>query len=144
MKPAHKGKDPRQAELAKIHILAKQCGLDDEARREMYLAQVGKASAADMSPLERRRVLAHLVKAAGGKGAGTRKSGDAGKTGSRERLQAKVEAIKADLGLTDHYLDVMAKKITGVDTWKWCDAGQLHKLVAALTYHQRRKAKEAV
>jgi phage gp16-like protein len=126
--------DRRRAELGKIHLLAKQLGLEEFDRRQMYRAQTGKDSAAAMTPAERGRVLAHLSRAAGVK---TRADT------SRERLGRKIEAIKADLNLTDAYLDEVARRITGIDSWKWCNAGQKRKLVAALTYHQRRKRKEA-
>ena len=36
----------RRAELARIHILAAQLGMDEDTRREMYVAQTGKDGAA--------------------------------------------------------------------------------------------------
>ena len=52
----------RRAELAKIHIGAKQLvGDDEEARRDMLEAVTGKRSAARLDEDERREVLKHLA-----------------------------------------------------------------------------------
>jgi phage gp16-like protein len=58
---------------------------------------------------------------------------------SRDMLRSKVKAILADLGLTDSYADSISKSRFGVDTWGWLKADELHKLVAMLTYHQKRQ-----
>jgi phage gp16-like protein len=58
---------------------------------------------------------------------------------SRELLRAKVRERMAELGLRDGYVDAMARHMFGVDAWAWLDAEGLYKLVAALTYHQRRR-----
>ena len=56
-------KDNRRKELAKIHVLKKQVGLDDEdSYRDMLEAQTGKRSAGNMSKAERHKVIKHLQK----------------------------------------------------------------------------------
>lgn len=70
---ARRPADParRRRDLAAIHLLAQQVGLDTSdknpvsAYRQMLLAQGGAASAALLDERGRSRVLAHLRKAAG-------------------------------------------------------------------------------
>jgi len=63
--------------------------------------------------------------------------------GSKTRLTAKISAICNELGLTEKYVNGMARNMFGIPTYRWLDAKQLHKLVAALSYHQKRKRAEA-
>lgn len=64
---------------------------------------------------------------------------------SKARLMSKVAAIRADLNLTEGYVDGMTRRMfkgrdgLPIASHRWLDADQLHKLVAALTYYQRRK-----
>lgn len=46
----------------------------------------------------------------------------------------------AEIGVRDGYVDAMAKHMFKVDSWLWLDADRLHKMVAALTYHRRRRS----
>lgn len=57
---------------------------------------------------------------------------------SRTRLLGKVVAIKTAMQLTDIYINAIVQRMFKVDSYKWLDADQLHKLVAALTYYQRK------
>ena len=60
--PAAAAQDParRRAELAKIHLGAKQLLADDEAYRDMLEAVAGARSARDLDADGRRKVLDHL------------------------------------------------------------------------------------
>jgi len=58
--------------------------------------------------------------------------------GSKERLLYKVEKQIIQMNLSWKYVDGMAKKMFGVDRVIWCLPSQLHAIVAALTYHQKR------
>ncbi|MEY2631492.1 MAG: hypothetical protein RIR00_146 [Pseudomonadota bacterium] len=51
----------RTAEIAKIHILATQLGMDEEMRRAMLEKVTGKRSSKDMTWQERKRVIDHLL-----------------------------------------------------------------------------------
>ena len=46
--------------IAAIHVGCKQLGIDADARHDLQLRLVGKASLSDMTPAEQLRVLAHL------------------------------------------------------------------------------------
>ncbi|GEM_PF-3160925 len=67
--------------------------------------------------------------------------------GSKKRLISKIVAIREDIGVKDSYIDAIAqnmfknKKGTPIGSYRWCTAQQLHKLVAALSYHQNRQKK---
>ena len=63
---------------------------------------------------------------------------------SKARLMSKICAIRAELKLPESYVDGMTRRMfkgkdgRPIDSHRWLSADQLHKLVAALTYHQRR------
>lgn len=57
---------------------------------------------------------------------------------SRDLLLGKIEALKADLDLTDNYLNGIVKKMFRVDSYRFCSATQLVKLTAALSYRQKK------
>ena len=68
--------------------------------------------------------------------------------GSKRRLIGKITAIRNELGLTESYVDAIVQRMSfknrdgkPIDSYRWLSAGQLHKLVAALTYHQVRRRK---
>ena len=65
--------------------------------------------------------------------------GKAEPVSSKDRLLGKIDAIMADMGLKKGYVDAIARNMFGVDAYRWCNAHQLHKIVAALSYHQKRK-----
>jgi phage gp16-like protein len=46
--------------IATIHVACKALGIDPEARHDLQLRLVGKASLSDMTPAEQLRVLEHL------------------------------------------------------------------------------------
>ncbi len=61
----------------------------------------------------------------------------------RERMLSKMEAILAELGLGWAYADGMARRMFRVERVRFCGAEQVHRLVQALTVHQRRTASRA-
>lgn len=60
---------------------------------------------------------------------------------SKEALISKITAIRLDMNLTETYVDAIAQQMFDVASHRWLDPKQLHKLVAALSYHQTRKGK---
>lgn len=52
--------DTRRRELGKIHLAAKQLGMDENTYREMLFVHGGARSAADLDDAGRHRVLMHL------------------------------------------------------------------------------------
>lgn len=130
-------KDSRNRELAKIHIAAKNLGMDEDAYRDMLWAVARVRSAADLDEAGRRRVLDHL-KACGFK---SKRTSRPRPSQDREALVGKVRVLLHAMNLPDVYADGMSKKMFHVERYEWCNPDQLHRLVAALEYHKRRHEK---
>lgn len=144
MNPA-KHTDLRRRELGKIHLAAKQLGMNEQTYREMLRSVAGVTSAADLDERGRHAVLDHL-RAAGFRGAPARGCGYPGRPhniGSEDRgsLLRKIEALLADAGRPWAYADGMARRMCRVERVAFCDPPQLGKLVAALMYDQKRRAR---
>ncbi len=133
----------RRRDLAKIHIAKKQLGLDETAYREMLSGIAGVESAADLDCPGRRRVIAHL------KSCGFQPMHKSARASGMHRPPAKekapmiskIHAILIELSLPWSYADAMARKMFRVDRLRWLHTEQLHKLTAALIYHQKRARK---
>ncbi len=61
---------------------------------------------------------------------------------SKRDIMAKLEAILLDMDLPWAYVDGIARKRFDVDTVQWLEAGDLHKVLKMMIYHQNRKQKE--
>jgi phage gp16-like protein len=132
---------PRNPSLAKIHIAKKQLGLDDETYRAMLQQHGGVTSSKDLTPLAAAKVLQHLERS-GFKpkaGHGKRPKPAAG----RAALVGKIEAQLASASRPWAYADGMAKKMFQVEKVDWLNEEQLGKIVAALAYDAKRRAKQA-
>lgn len=134
----------RRAELAKIHVLKAQLGLDDDTYRAM-LWTVGRVrSAADLDFAGRRNVLDHLAAKTGKGGAGRGKGADGARPTPNElvaRLAAKIRAMLRAEHRPNEYADRMARHMFGVHFWEWLTADQMHRLVGALVIDARRRQK---
>lgn len=131
--------DRRRAELAKIHILAKQLKLDDSTYRTVLWTIARVDSAADLDEHGRGAVIDHL------------QSRLPGATSPRIRapmdrvpILRKVYALLGErpaqyaMGILSHMYGKEAP-----ERLEWASVPQLHKLVAALEYDRRRRAKGA-
>jgi len=127
-------KPPRNIELGKIHMAAKQLGLKDDVYRDMLWNVADVRSSKDLDEQGRKKVLDHLKKC----GAVFKSNKRIKPTTSKKALVGKVRAFMAEAKRPDSYADGMAKRMFSVDCYEWLDAGQLHKLVAALTYDAKR------
>lgn len=130
----------RRKDLAKIHIAKKDLGLDDATYREMLFNITGFRSAADLDSKQRWAVIKHLrTKGYRSKHKSAKASG-MNKTTAPDRapLLSKIGAILFRLRLPWAYADGMAKRMFGVDKVRWLRPDQLHKVTAALIYHQKR------
>lgn len=128
----------RNAELAKIHCAKRDLALDDDAYRQMLWTVARVHSAKDLDEHGRRAVLNHLRSrgwkpAVRGRGGRTRIPDD------RQALRRKIDAMLDEAGRTTAYGDGMARRICKVDRLDWCTPEQLRKIVAALTYDQKRR-----
>lgn len=139
----------RRKELAQIHMMATQIGMDTTDRNESSayrsmlwtVARVHSSAALDFAG--RRKVIDHL-KACGAK------IGFAGKPQNvRDELQplmGKIGALLADMKLPWNYATAILKQQTraqgkGIDRLEWANAQQLHAVVTALMLKQQRDRK---
>jgi len=116
--------------------------MDDEQRYAMLHGVTGKASSADLTPLERARVLDHLNRLTGHVPAHGRAPN--APAPDKAALMGKIEAQLADMGLPWHYLTSarhgksMVQRLAGVDALEFATPAGLSKIVAALAYRQQK------
>ncbi|MGQ0700398.1 MAG: phage protein GemA/Gp16 family protein [Panacagrimonas sp.] len=131
--------DPRNRELARIHVLKAQLGLDDDQYRTMLHVVARVESSKDLDTHGRRQVIEHLEAHAKRAGVATpvrQKPADA-----KARQVAKIRAllINAPGGRRDDaYADAMAQRMFQVQRFTWCSSEQLHKIIGALAVDLRR------
>ncbi len=123
---------------ALIHVAKAKVGMSETEYRDM-LAGVGVTSSKNLNQAKFDKVMAHFKKL--GFKSRKRAQKPIGPISSKDRLLKKIDAILADLGLKRGYVDAIARNMFGIDVVSWCDANQLHKIVAALMYHQKRRKK---
>lgn len=137
----------RNRQLGAIHMQKAKLQLDDDTYRDLLERVTGQRSAAKLDAQGRGQVLDELRRLSG---EGIRRQRNTmpppgAPVKVRESLQAmtsKLGAMLADMGLAWAYLDGMAKRMFHVERALWCTPEQMHRLIAALAYHQkRRKAK---
>lgn len=134
----------RTAELAKIHIGAKQMGLDPSDKdpgseyRSMLFNVVGVHSSANLSAQQRHDVIKHMENC----GVSFRPKNRPKPAQDRKALVSKIRAQLMNFKRSDSYADGMAKKMFKVERFEWCTPEQLVKIVAALNYDAKRKNKK--
>lgn len=124
--------------IALLHIAAQQVGLT-EAEYRGLLASVGVSSSVQLSEGQFDTIMAHLKRA----GFVYRKP-KGNPTPSKKKLLKKLDAQLAALDLKRGYADGIARAMFGIDCVHWCTAAQLHKIVAAMAYHGRRRRQRSV
>jgi phage gp16-like protein len=137
-------RDRRKAELAKIHIAKSQLGMDDDTYRQMLWTVARVNSSKDLDEGGRRRVLEHM-RAIGFKG---KQPGGNSYPGRPHNIETnpqlkKIEAVLADARRPWSYADSLAKRMFHVDRIAFCNPDQLQRIIAALSYDQKRRAKRA-
>lgn len=140
-------RDGRRADLARIHMLAAQLKLEDDTYRALLERVTGQRSAAQLDLAQRRAVIAELSRLSGDGDAGARASAlpDAPKR-VRAELRAmigKVGALLAERDLSWAYAHGLAQRMFQAQRVEWLRADQLHRVVAALSYDQRRRRRDA-
>jgi hypothetical protein len=145
--------DAKRRELAKIHILAAEHGLDtadknpESEYRSMLWSVARVRSAGGLDQAGRLAVLDHLNQ----RGRRNRPAQlGAAELANRPAFSAECAALggKLEAQLTAgaypwKYAEAIAKKMFHVERLEWCKPEQLRKIVAALEYSARRKAKAA-
>lgn len=138
----------RRAQLATAHVIAARLKLDRDTYEALLDRLTGKRSMADMDFRERVKVLDELRRLTGDTWRRMRRAvpPPGAPRGVRDELAAmtgKLAAMAEELGLSWAYIDGMSQRMFHVDKAVWCTADQLHKLVAALAIHQKRKRAQA-
>lgn len=128
----------RVKQLAKIHLLAKQAGLDEEAYRYMLRQVAGVDSAAKLDDAGRRKVLDHLRRQRGGGRGYPGRPHNLGSGADSGAQLAKVEALLAEAKRPWAYADGLARRMYGVERVAWCQPEQLRGLIAALMKDAQR------
>lgn len=138
----------RNRELAIIHIAKQQLNMDDESYRAMLWACGRVKSSKDLDYPGRVRVIDHLKKCGFQVDQTKGKAAHPGRphnmnSEARGPQLSKVEALLTDAGREWAYADGMARRMFKVERVALCHEGQLQKIIAALTYDQKRRAKAA-
>lgn len=134
--------DPRQAQLAAIHMAQKALNMSAEDASACKLAVTGKASSGDMTAAQRAQYLAHLAQLQGRvqrpapapRSAGQRSTADAGdarwgKARALWSLLAKAGVVQAD---TDVALAAYVKRQTQVEAWRFLNGYQVNMVIESL------------
>ena len=135
--------DQRRRELAAIHAASKDLGLDEDAYRALLEGQTGQRSAGQLDAAMRQKVLERLRELGWNPQPGRKRPQPAR---SRRRQLDKIEALLADIARLQgkpvpwQYADAIAARVCGVDRVEWVATRDLGKVIAALTYQQRRLA----
>ena len=130
-----------------IHVAKAKVGMSDEDYRAM-LASYGAGSSSELtyadflSVMRRFRKLGFETRGSNRAGAQSGAVGNVGASGgrplrSKDLMIRKIDAICAEIGLTRAYADGIAKRMFQRDRVQFCDADQVHKIVAAMVYRQR-------
>lgn len=120
-------RDRRKTDLAKIHLLKKDAGLDDDAYRDMLERLTGQRSAGKLNGPERNKVLIHLSKHANKK----HYPGRPNNLDKSPQLR-KIEALLAEAKRPWKYAHAMAEKMYHKKRLEWCDGDELGGIIAAL------------
>lgn len=129
-------RNPRTRELARIHCLAKQQGLDRDTYEAMLWTVARVKSARDLDAHGRRAVLAHLQ---------PRQPTRFGRTPATLGNRALLRKIEAQLAAAKRpwgYAEALARRIAHKQRLEFCTDAELGKIVAALSYDAARKTRE--
>ena len=138
--------DSRRRDLARIHILAAELGMDThdqnpECEYRAMLWTLGRVrSAADLDHAGRQAVLDHLGKRKGTPAPRPERGGRPAFSAECGALGAKLDKQLEAAALPWSYAAGIAKRMFNVEHLEWCRPEQLRKIVAALEYSARRKA----
>lgn len=123
--------DQRRVDLAKIHIAAKELGMDRETYQAMLKNIGGKESSADLSASGRGKVLAHLRQLGWKNRKFTRKQ--------QNPLAKKILALWISMhkeGVvrdnSDSALNHFIQRITGVARIEWIETHHANQVIEAL------------
>ena len=117
---------------ALFHVAKTQVGMSDDEARAL-LGSFNVSSLTQLTTAKFDKVLRHF------EGLGFKSICAKNPKTSKTRLLSKIHAIINDMDLSENYVNGMSKKMFKIERYKWCSASQLHKITAALSYHQNKK-----
>ena len=140
--------DRRGGDLAAIHIAQKALGLSKDDAEALKLHVTGKASAADMTPAQRRHYLAHLsglqAQAAGRPKplyTGPRRAVERAAADDGDERWSKARVLWALLALvgevrtdTDAALTAYVTRQTKVAAWRFLNSYQMNTVIESLKH----------
>lgn len=135
----NKAGDRRRRLLAKVHLLKKEIGLEDDTYREAIEALFGVRSAAGLTDDQLVRLISHLDPAGAASAGGYPGRPRNMDHPERGAMLRKVEALLADAGRPWAYANSIARKMWGVQRVEWLSGRKLHAVIAALEYDRRRR-----
>jgi len=127
--------DAYRRQLARIHCLKKELGLDDDAYRHMLREIGGADSARDLTPTGRARVIRHLARLAGSRRRYPGRPHNADKSAQIRKIEALLAEAKRPWG----YALALCRRIAKKDRLEFCSVDELRCLIAALEYDKRRR-----
>lgn len=132
--------DPKRAkDLARIHLAAKELGLDKETYRALLKNTTGKESAADLGPGQRWKLMQELGRL-GAKSAAPAYPGKPTLVPVEcKPLMDKIEAHLAETKRPWAYAHAMARHMFRKAQVQLCDADELRRIVAALEVDAKRR-----
>ena len=136
----------RNGLLATIHIAKKELGLEDGTYRDILEGVLGVRSLTGVKDRQKlTRVIMHL-RACGWEDS---RPQAARHTPPRpiegcEALMGKIGAYLAEAKRPWSYATALSKRLCKIDALEWCKAEDLAKIVAALDYDAKRRARRAV
>lgn len=123
----------RRKRLARLHLVARDRRLidgDDKTLYRQWLAQHWQVESAVQLTDDQLRVAVLKLS----------ETGSRPSTLDRRPLLQKIEALLADQGKSWAYCEGITRRMFGKERVAFCTDAELRKVVAALTYHQRRQA----
>ncbi len=131
----------RNGLLAKIHIAKKDLGMDQATYRSTLQAVLGVDSAKEATDKQLAVLITHLRKSGWNDAPPKRENIPPQARGDCTALMSKIEAQLADAARPWSYAVALAKRLCKIDRLEWCDAEDLRKIIAALYYDAKRRAK---
>jgi len=138
----------RANDLKKIHLARRQMAWDDHTYRAILYRVTGHDSAAELNAAQRKAVIDEFVrlgwriKTRKGHRQPTTAATTLALTGpgwGKDRLLSKIGALLVEAGRGWAYADGCARKMFDLESLRFCSPEQLHKIVAALLYDQKRR-----
>ncbi|MFA5712496.1 phage protein GemA/Gp16 family protein [Mycolicibacterium sp.] len=127
-----------KSQIQVIHVAKAKCGMSEEDYRAL-LGSVGAQSSKDLGRAQFDEIMRHFETL------GFRSTGAARirrVQESRRPLMEKIGALLTAQGLPWSYADGIAKRMFKVQRCEWCDPQRLLKIVAALSYRNRKHGEE--